>query len=191
MFNGARTEAGQREERAGMEGKGGLASPSRGRAVAWMGLLAAVGTLASHVFAIPVGPVRVFPVQHAINVVAGVLLGPGPAAAIALVVSLLRNMLGLGTLFAFPGSIFGALLAAAAYRATGRTVAAAVGEVIGTGIIGALAAFGMARFLLGQEAAAAAFVVSFMASSAAGALIGLAVLKAVERGAGQSGRAGG
>lgn len=168
-----------------MAGNGAPSGQSRGRAVAWMGLLAAVGTLSAHVLGVPVGLARVFPVQHAINVIAGVLLGPGPAVAIALVVSLLRNMLGLGTLFAFPGSVFGAWLAGAAYRATGRPVAAAVGEVMGTGVIGALAAFWMARGLLGQEAAAATFVISFLASSIAGAVIGLVVLRAVDRGSGQ------
>src|SRR5690606_20831187 len=109
---------------------------------------------------------------------------PGPALLVALVVSALRNVLGTGTLFAFPGSVFGALLAGIAYRLTGRVAGAVVGEMIGTGLVGALGAFALARWFLGQEAVAWAFIPSFAASSAAGALIAYAVLRAVRPPAG-------
>lgn len=144
-----------------------------------MGLFVAVGTLSAHLLGIPVGLARVFPVQHSINVLAAVTLGPGPAVLVAVVVSLLRNLLGLGTLFAFPGSVFGALLAGMAYRVTGRPGAAVVGELVGTGIVGALAAFAMARWLLGQEAVASAFILSFSASAAVGAVIAWLILRAI------------
>lgn len=149
------------------------------RALALMGLFVAVGTLSAHLLGIPAGPARAFPVQHTINVLGGVLLGPGPAVLVALAVSTLRNMLGLGTLFAFPGSVFGALLAGLAYRATGRPVAAVVGEIVGTGILGSLGAFVMGRWLLGQELAATAFMLSFIASATAGAVIAYFILRAV------------
>ena len=44
------------------------------------------------------------------------MLGPGYAVGIAFGSSLLRNLLGWGTLLAFPGSMFGALLAGLFYR---------------------------------------------------------------------------
>lgn len=159
-------------------------SPRGARDVALMGLLVAVGTFSAHLLGVPVGLARVFPVQHSINVIAGVLLGPGPAVLVAVVVSALRNLLGTGTLFAFPGSVFGALLAGIVYRLVGRVWGAVVGEIMGTGLVGALGAFLLARWFLGQEAVALAFVPSFAASSAAGAVIAYLILRAVRPPAG-------
>ena len=166
------------QQRPGAAGRtGGFGA----RELALMGLLVAVGTLAAPALGIPVGLARVFPVQHTINVLAGVMLGPWPAVLIAVVISLLRNILGLGTIFAFPGSIFGSFLAGMAYRLSGRPLAAVAGELVGTGIIGALAAYGLARWLLGQEAVAAAFIVSFSTSALAGAVIAYVILRLLLR----------
>jgi energy coupling factor transporter S component ThiW len=71
-------------------------------------LLIAVGTLSAHIFYIPAGVAKCFPVQHAINVLAAVILGPACSVAIAFLISLLRNLLGFGSLLAFPGSMVGA-----------------------------------------------------------------------------------
>lgn len=92
-----------------------------------MGLLVAIGTLSAHLIWFPAGIAKAFPVQHAINVIAGVLLGPIPAAVIALVIGILRNLLGIGTLMAFPGGIIGAYVAGLVYQRTGRTQAAVLG----------------------------------------------------------------
>lgn len=143
-----------------------------------MALLVALGTL-SGFLAIPVGGARILPAQHAINVVAAALFGPGPAVLIAFVVALLRNLLGLGTLFAFPGGMFGALIAGLSYKAIKRHSAAAAGEVFGTGVVGALAAFPLARFVLGMDVVAISFILPFAMSSLAGATAGLVVLKVV------------
>lgn len=143
-----------------------------------MALLAALGVWLG-VFSIPVGAAKIFPAQHAINVIAAVLLGPGPAVLIAFVVGLLRNLLGTGTILAFPGGMIGALVAGLAYRVARRDLAAAAGEVFGTGILGSLAAFPLARFILGREVLAFAFVVPFALSSIAGATAGVIVLKVV------------
>ena len=79
------------------------------RRAALAGMFAAAGVVLS-VVSIPVGPTKCFPFQHAINVIAGVTLGPAWAVGAAFTTSLVRNMLGTGSLFAFPGSMFGALL---------------------------------------------------------------------------------
>lgn len=142
-------------------------------------MLVAIGTLASHVIWFPAGVAKAFPVQHAINVLAAVILGPGPAVLIALAVGILRNLLGVGTLLAFPGGMLGALAAGLAYRLWGRYYVAAAGEVIGTGFLGALLSFPVASLLMGHEAGALFFVVPFTVSSVAGALIALAILGAV------------
>ena len=79
-------------------------------------LLIAIGTLSAHLIYIPAGVSKCFPVQHAINVLGAVLLGPDYAVAIAFIISCLRNMFGTGSLLAFPGSMIGALLAGLAYK---------------------------------------------------------------------------
>lgn len=79
------------------------------------GILAGAGVALSFV-SIPVGPTRCFPFQHSINVIAGVLLGPFWAVGAAFTTSLIRNMMGTGSLFAFPGSMFGAFLVGMAGR---------------------------------------------------------------------------
>jgi energy coupling factor transporter S component ThiW len=129
-------------------------------------------------FFIPVGIAKCYPAQHMINVMAAAMLGPAPAVLVAFMAALARNVLGLGTLLAFPGGMFGALLAGLAYRAFHRPLAAAVGEVLGTGVLGALAsAWLIGPVLLDQPMAAGTLMVAFGVSSAGGALVGMAALK--------------
>ena len=70
------------------------------------------------------------------NVLSAVLLGPYYAVAQAFCVSLLRNLMGTGSTFAFPGSMVGALLASLLFLKTRKLYLAFIGEVIGTGITG-------------------------------------------------------
>lgn len=140
-------------------------------------MMIAIGTLTSHLLFIPLGIVKVFPVQHFINVLSAVLLGPYYAVAQALGISLLRNLMGTGSVFAFPGSIIGAFLAAYLFKKTNKIGFAFSGEVIGTGIIGAIACYPIATLFLGKEAALFGLVPAFLVSSFAGAAIGLILLK--------------
>lgn len=126
-------------------------------------ILVALGVVLS-TFSIPIGASRCFPVQHFVNVLAGMVLGPVPAVLCAFCTSLLRLALGTGTLLAFPGSMVGALLCAVAYRLTKRIGAACAGEILGTGVLGALCAYPIAAFLLGREAALFAYVIPFCLS---------------------------
>ena len=48
-------------------------------------LLIAIGTLSAHLIYIPAGVSKCFPVQHAINVMGAVLLGPDYAVAIGFI----------------------------------------------------------------------------------------------------------
>lgn len=146
------------------------------RKVVAVGLLVALGVVAAP-FSIPVGVSKVFPVQHALNVLAGAMLGPGPAVIAALLISTLRNLMGTGTPLAFPGSIFGALLAGLAFRYLKRDYFAAAGEVVGTGLIGALAAFPLAKWILGFSGMAYFFIVPFALSSISGSILGLIILR--------------
>lgn len=140
-------------------------------------LLVAIGTLSAHLIYIPAGIAKCFPVQHAINVMGAVLLGPDYALAVAFVISCLRNLLGTGSLMAFPGSMCGALLAGLAYARYQRLPAAMAGEVLGTGIVGALAAWLLAALVLGSDAAAWFFIPPFFVSTAGGSVIAGLLLK--------------
>lgn len=151
------------------------------RELAVSGLFVAVGTLTAHLVGIPAGVAKAFPVQHAINVLAGVMLGPVQAAMIAFAVGLLRNLLGVGTLLAFPGGMIGAFLAGCLYRLTGQVGWAVAGELLGTGVLGALASYPIARWVLGHPAAPLFYVVPFLLSSAAGAALATGLLLALRR----------
>ena len=75
-------------------------------------IITAITTVSSGFIYIPVGFAKIFPIQHFANVLSAVLLGPWYALAQAFITSTLRNMQGTGGLFAYPGSMIGALLAA-------------------------------------------------------------------------------
>lgn len=139
-------------------------------------MMIAIGTISSSLVSIPIGFTKVFPVQHFLNVLSAVLLGPYYAVAQAFCVSLLRNLMGTGSVFAFPGSMVGALLASLLFWKTRKIYLAFLGEVIGTGIIGALLSYPIATLLLGQKATLFGFIPLFIFSSFAGALIGFVIL---------------
>jgi len=151
------------------------------RHVARAVLLIAVSVALSPFF-IPVGISKCFPAQHMVNVIAAVVLGPAYATLIAFVAAVLRNILGLGTLLAFPGGMIGALLAGLAYRATRNTFMAGLGEVIGTGLLGALVSVWIVGpMLMGKSMAVVTLIVAFSVSSVGGAVIGLAALALLRR----------
>jgi energy coupling factor transporter S component ThiW len=136
----------------------------------------AIGTLSSNLFYIPVGFTKLFPVQHFLNVLSAVILGPYYAVAQAFGVSLLRNLMGTGSLFAFPGSMVGALLASLLFLKTKKIYFAFIGEVVGTGVLGAMLCYPIATLIMGQKATLFGFIPLFIFSSFAGALIGFAIL---------------
>lgn len=90
----------------------------------------ALGTLTAGLFYIPVGVSKCFPMQSLINCLAGVLIGPKKAAIVAFLIALLRNLLGTGSLLAFPGSIVGAYLAGMFFTRTKKEGASLLGEMI-------------------------------------------------------------
>ena len=147
------------------------------RRAALAGMFAAAGVVLS-VVSIPVGPTTCFPFQHAINVVAGVTLGPAWAVGAAFTTSLIRNMLGTGSLFAFSGSMFGALFDGVAAMLLPRkySIAAALAEPLGTGIVGAWTSAAVVAPFMGKNLGFAFFSASFMMSCVPGAAIGAAVL---------------
>ncbi|MDF2986624.1 MAG: thiW protein [Eubacterium sp.] len=144
------------------------------------GLLVAVAVVGS-TFYFPVGVSKCMPVMHMVNVLGGVLLGPWYAVGIAFVTSCIRLIAGTGTLLAFPGSMAGALLCGLLYRKFGNTVSAFLGEVIGTGIIGAVLAYPVATLFLAKQAALYGFILPFSISSIGGAAISSVLIIALKR----------
>lgn len=145
------------------------------------GLLVAVAVVGS-LFSIPMFGAKCSPVQHMVNVLAAVMLGPGYAFGMGFAAALIRNLLGLGSLLAFPGSMIGALLCGVLYKLWPRLSVAYVGEVFGTGILGGMASYPIAAVLMNNATAALfTFVPSFLVSTAVGAAISVLVLPALKR----------
>lgn len=163
---------------------------SRSRRIALSAILIALGVALS-IFpgSIPIGPTRVLPYQHMINVIAAILLGPWYAAGIATAIGVLRVGLGVGTVFAFPGGIPGALLVGIIYHYVRKSDLAALTEPVGTGI-GALTSalmvqplFGLRGIppLFGLTAQWQLFLVSFWLSSIPGAILGFVIVVALRK----------
>ena len=132
--------------------------------------VAVVGSL----FSFPIFGSKCSPVQHMVNILCAVLLGPGYGVGAAFAASLIRNLLGLGSLMAFPGSMFGALLCGLVYWKSKNIMATLLGEVFGTSVLGGLCAYPVAIFLMGKSAADIAFyayIIPFLISTAVGAVI--------------------
>ncbi len=141
--------------------------------LALAGALCAVAVIGS-MFSFPVLGSKCAPVQHMVNILCAVLLGPGYGLGAAFAASLIRNLLGLGSLMAFPGSMFGALLCGLVYKKSNNIPLTLIGEVFGTGILGGLCAYPIAILFMGKSSAEVAFyayIIPFLISTVAGAII--------------------
>lgn len=147
------------------------------------GILCAVAVVGS-MFSVPVFGSKCAPVQHMVNILCAVLLGPWYGVAVAFGASLLRNLMGLGSLLAFPGSMFGALLCGMAYWKFKNIPVTLFAEVFGTGILGGLCAYPIAIALMGVSAGEVAFyayVIPFLVSTTGGALLSAILIGALRK----------
>ena len=147
------------------------------------GLLIAVAVVGS-MFSFPVFGSKCAPIQHMVNVICAVFLGPWYGLGVAFSASLIRNLLGMGTLMAFPGSIFGALLCGLIWHYRKNLTLTCLAEVFGTGVIGGLAAWPVAILLMHQDAAQVAFyayIVPFLISTVCGSIIAGVVIALLQR----------
>lgn len=149
--------------------------------LALAGILVAVGIVCSPL-SIPVGASKCAPVQHFINILGGVFLGPGYAVGMAFVTSLLRNLMGTGTLLAFPGSMCGAFLCGMLYKYVKNYLPLAyAGELFGTSVIGGLLSYPIATLIMGSESAVFGFVLPFFVSSCGGTIIAAILVTAMKK----------
>lgn len=154
---------------------------SEARKVAYAVVLTALAVALSPFF-IPVGITKIYPVQHMVNVISGVILGPWYALAVATATAIIRNALNLGTIFAFPGGMIGAFLAGWAYRLSRNIYLAALAEVIGTGLIAStLSALVIGPVFLKKTMALGTFIIAFSASTIAGSILGVLILLGLKR----------
>ena len=124
------------------------------------------------------------PVQHMVNILCAVLLGPWYGIGVAFAASLIRNLTGLGTLMAFPGSMLGALLCGLVYAKTKNIPGTLIGEVFGTAVLGGLCAYPIAIFFMGKNAAEVAFyayIVPFLISTAVGAALSAVLIFSLKK----------
>jgi energy coupling factor transporter S component ThiW len=150
------------------------------RMLVYIAIFGALGAALGWI-SIPVGPTKVFPLQHTINAIAGILIGPW-AVVSSLIAAIARVSTGLGTIYAFPGSPFGALVVAVAYRIINRDVSALL-EGAGTILIGGTLSALLIAPVIGQGTAPSLwfFWTAFGASCIPGSILGYIILKILRR----------
>lgn len=122
------------------------------------------------------------PFQHFVDVMAAVLLGPWYACAAAFLCGVLRMLSG-RTIQAVTGAVFGPILGGLLYRKTQNIYLTFLGEVIGTGIVGALVSYPLMRWFYGLDAQRWYYYVPFYTPSAVvGGAMGVMVLLILKRG---------
>ena len=123
------------------------------------------------------------PTAHLVNVVCAVYMGPQYALANAVVTGLLRMLLMGVPPLALTGQVFGACLAGFFYKASkGKLIFAALGEVIGTGIIGSVVSYPVMAFLMGRgELTWFFYTPSFTIASTIGSGMAYMLLSAMEK----------
>jgi energy coupling factor transporter S component ThiW len=131
-----------------------------------LSMLVALGVVISPILRIE----GMCPMAHFINITCAVLLGPWYALLCATTIGVLRMLLmGIPPL-ALTGAVFGAVLSGLLYRASGgKLICAVIGEVIGTGLIGAIVSYPVMALLYGKTELTWMFYVPLFIS---GTLIG-------------------
>lgn len=144
----------------------------------WMAILIALGFILSPILRVP----GMAPMQHFINVIAAVTVGPVGAFIVALLINILRMIfLGISPL-AITGSVFGAIFAGILFMKLKKPWGAFLGEWIGTGIIGSLLSFPVMHLIMGvPEIGWLTYVPGFMAGTTFGGLLGLFFVQILEK----------
>ena len=135
--------------------------------LAMAGVLTAVAVVGS-LLSFPIFGSKCAPVQH---------------IGIAFCASLLRNLLGLGSLMAFPGSMIGALCCGLAYMAFRKLWLTCIAEASGTGILGGLASYPVAKLMMGLNPGGLfVYIVPFLVSTVVGSILAYFLVTALQKG---------
>ena len=93
------------------------------------------------------------------------------------------NLLGLGSLMAFPGSMIGALCCGLAYMAFRKLWLTCIAEASGTGILGGLAAYPVAKLMMGLNPGGLfVYIVPFLVSTVVGSILAYFLVTALQKG---------
>ena len=121
------------------------------------------------------------PFQHFVDVVAAVFLGPWWACLSAFLCGIMRMMSG-RTIQAVTGAVFGPILGGLLWRKTKNVYLVCVGEIVGTGLMGALASYPLMKWFYGLDAQQWYYYMPFYTPSAVvGGAMGVAVLLILKR----------
>ena len=119
------------------------------------------------------------PMAHFINIVCSIFLGPWYSLLCATLIGIIRMItMGIPPI-ALTGAIFGAFLSGVFYQVSkGKIICAVFGEIIGTGIIGAIVSYPVMTSLWGKEGLSWLFYVpSFICGTLIGGSIAYVFLR--------------
>lgn len=119
------------------------------------------------------------PMAHFINIVCSVFLGPWYSLLCATLIGIIRMVtMGIPPI-ALSGAIFGAFLSGVFYHMSkGKIIFAVLGEIIGTGIIGAIVSYPVMNYVWGKEGLTWLFYVpSFICGTLIGGSIAYVFLR--------------
>ena len=151
------------------------------RKLAMAGVLVAVA-VAGSLFSFPVAGSKCAPVQHMVNICGAIFLGPVWSVGVAFCASVIRNLTGLGSLMAFPGSMVGALCCGLMYKFSKKIIPTCIAEALGTGILGGLAAYPLAKYvMLIQPDGMFIYIIPFLISTVVGSVIAAVVMLILQK----------
>ena len=131
-----------------------------------LAMLIAIGVVISPILRVE----GMCPMAHFINIVCSVFMGPWYSLLCAFIIGVIRMVImGIPPL-ALTGAIFGAFLSGVFYKLSkGRILCAVLGEIIGTGIIGAIISYPVMTLIWGKDGLSLFF---YVPSFICGTLIG-------------------
>ena len=121
------------------------------------------------------------PFQHFVDVIAAVFLGPWWACLSAFLCGVMRMSSG-RTIQAITGAIFGPILGGLLWKKTKNIYLVCVGEIIGTGLLGALASYPLMKWFYALDTQNPLYYIPFYTPSAVvGGIMGVMVLIVLKR----------